>query len=372
MATLHSQLQHLVDSASRKPNTHSVLLGVQSHDESIDIKVASEEMAADSPYFIASIAKMFTATIVMQLVDEGQLDLDAPIRDHLPELPLDGLHVHRGTDYSSQLAIHHLLHQTSGLPDYFNGSVEEDLAQNRDRSYNVGDVLEMARRQPAKFPPGHHDGRRSFYSDTNYQLLGAIIEATTGTSLTANLQTRIVDPLGLSNTYLFDHKRPDRGPAPLPLHHKDQQLSLPLTLSSERGAGGIVSTLADQLQFLRAYTAGELFDPRHAQQMRQWNRVFFPIQYGYGLMQYKLPRWMTLFRSTPELIGHSGTTGSFAFHSSSTGLHIAGTFNQLDKPSRPFGFMLKVANLVNQHHQQQPQPALPTKEADSHTHGSQS
>ncbi|NLF77911.1 MAG: serine hydrolase, partial [Chloroflexi bacterium] len=71
--------------------------------------------------------------------------------------------------------------------------------------------------------------------------------------------------------------------------------------------------------------------------------LFFPLQYGYGLMRFKLPRWMTLLRRTPELIGHSGASASFAFYTPREKLYIVGTFNQLDKPSRPFNFMLKVA-----------------------------
>ena len=80
--------------------------------------------------------------------------------------------------------------------------------------------------------------------------------------------------------------------------------------------------------------------------MTRWNPLFFPLQYGTGLMRFKLPRAMTLFRATPELIGHSGSSGSFAFYAPQDQVYIAGTFNQFDKPSRPFNFMLKVAAAV--------------------------
>ena len=114
-------------------------------------------------------------------------------------------------------------------------------------------------------------------------------------------------------------------------------------LASERGAGGIVSSAADQVRFLQAFHAGELLSPATVAGMQQWNRIFFPLEYGYGLMRYRLPRLLTPFGAVPELIGHSGVTGSFAFSAPAGGLHIAGTFNQLDKPSRPYALMSKIA-----------------------------
>lgn len=337
MNTINQQLQKLIDKESRKANTHSVVLGVQSADERVNFQGAAGDAVPNSPYFIASVTKMYTVALLMSLADKGKLDLDGPISAYLPGDLLDGVHVHKGREYSHRLKVYQLIHQTSGIPDYFAGSLAEDFKQNRDHAYNVADTLAIARRQsPAAAP----DSGKSHYSDTNYQLLGAIIEAITGHSLTDVFQTRIFDRLGLADTYLFDCNDPQSA-EPLPLYYKDMRLLLPLALTSERGAGGLVSTLADSLRFLRAYFNGEIFDSAHFKRMMHWNALFFPLQYGYGLMRFKLPRWMTLFRETPELIGHSGSSGSFAFYAPREKLYLAGTFNQFDKPSRPFNVMLK-------------------------------
>lgn len=333
------KLQALIDKESRKANTHGVLLGVQSADRQVNFQGAAGVATPDSPYFIASVTKMFTATVIMQLVDEGRLDLDAPITDYLPGELLAGIHVYEGVDYSHQFKVYQLIHQTSGLADYFEGRLAEDFKQNHDRAYTVPDVLAIARQGSPTAAP---DSGKSHYSDTNYQLLGAIIEANTEQGLADVFQARIFDRLGLTDTYLFDCNQP-RLVTPLPLYFGYNRLSLPLALTSERGAGGVVSTLADNLTFLRAYFDGYLFAQTHFERMYQWNALFFPMQYGYGLMRFKLPRWMTLFRDTPEFIGHSGSSGSFAFFAPRQKLYIAGTFNQFDKPSRPFNFMLKVA-----------------------------
>lgn len=343
---LQDRLDQLVQRTAEGRHVNSLVVGVRSDDDRIDLRSSGGAAQPDDSYFIASIAKMFTATMVMQLVDEDLVDFDSPIREFLPSVNLDGIHTHKGTDYSGELKIRHLLHQTSGLPDYFSGGLQRDLAKNRDRSYELDDVLEIARGKSAEFPPGDRNSRRSFYSDTNYQLLSTIIENVTGSSLAANLDTRITRPLGLTDTYLYGSQHREDRADPLPLHHRDRQLWLPLVLASERGAGGIVSSVSDQLRFLQAHNAGELFEQINSGQMQQWNRIFFPLQYGYGLMRYRLPRVLAPFNASPEFIGHSGVTGSFAFSIPQDGLHIAGTFNQLDKPSRPFAFISKVATLV--------------------------
>ena len=346
---LQHEIDRLVERAVNVRHVHSLVLAVRSDDGQIDIGSAAGGVEPGDSYFVASIAKLFTATLVMQLIDEGRLDLDARIHDHLQGVDLHGIHTHKGHDYSDRITIQHLLQHTSGLPDYFAGQLQDDLAKNCDRAYTLDDVLDIARANDAEFPPGDRNGNRSTYCDTNYQLLSTIIENATGSSLAANLETRITGPLGLADTYLFGPERAAGRPEPLPLRHRDRQLSIPLVLASERGAGGIVSTAADQVRFLQAFHAGELFDPVNLDRMQQWNRIFFPLEYGYGLMRYRLPRFLTPFGALPELIGHSGVTGSFSFSNPEAGLHIAGTFNQLDKASRPYGFMSKVAKTAIDH-----------------------
>ncbi len=344
MNNINMQLQRLIDKEAKKSHTHTVLLGVQSRDGRLQFRGAAGDASAESPYFIASITKMYTAAVVMQLVDEARLDLDTPIQNYLPHLNLESIHVHKGIDYSQRLKVYQLLHQTSGLADYYEDGLVDDLKQNKDFAYGVDEVLTMVRGMAATAVP---DSGKSFYSDTNYQLLGAIIEAVCQQPLDEVFRVRIYKPLGLANTAVYNATNRQNGRQPLPLYHKALRLDVPLALSSMGPDGGIVSTLADSQRFLSAYFGGELFAEAHFPRMRQWNALFFPLQYGYGLMRFKLPRWMNLFRETPELIGHSGSSGSFAFYVPQKELTLVGTFNQIDKPQRPFNFMLKVINLVD-------------------------
>ncbi len=339
--TVSNNLQALINAECAKANTHAVILRVLSGNGLVDFKGSAGAAGPDTRFPIASISKMFTATLIMQLVDQGRIDLDQTAQHILPDLDLTGLHVVNGVDHSPKLTVRHLLHQTSGLADYYESDLAHDLKQGKDRSYDLREVLEMTRALPPQAPP---DSGKSYYSDTNYQLLGAVIEAATGETYDKALQNRICAPLGLTQTAVLQGT--DVG---IPVYHKTKCLNVPQILRSMSSDGGIISTLDEMLIFLQAFMQNRLFDPKNAAQMQQWNRLFFPLQYGYGLMRVKLPLWMTLFRATPELIGHSGASGAFAYYAPKPDVFVIGTFNQTDAPRRPIGFMLRVMNLVAKH-----------------------
>ena len=342
MNKTEERLAKLVEAEFKKPNSNSILLSVRSGDGNVLYEGAAGEGTPDSPYFVASISKMYTATVIMQLVDDGLLDLNDPIDKYLSHLPLDGIHIYKGEDYSRRLKVSQLLHQTSGLADYFANGLDEDFKTNRDRFYSVEDVLEIVRRLSPSAAP---DSGRSHYSDTNYQLLGALIEAITERALADVLRERVFVPAEMTDTYLYDYgSRPSV--EPLPFFCENLRLSVPMAMTSERGTGAGVSTMADSHRFLRAYFEGCLFNKAHFDRMMNWNRMFFPMHYGYGLWRFQLPRWLTLFRKMPEFIGHAGVNGAMAFYNPDKDLYITGTLNQIDDPARQFKLMPKLVDAV--------------------------
>ena len=343
LSTSEDRLQTLIEREAGQSDANSILLGVHSGDGTLRFKGASGGVTPDSPYFLASVTKMFTATVIMQLVDEERLTLDDRIQPYLSHLPMDGIHVYKGKDYSGTLTVAHLLHQTSGLADYFADGLVEDFKQNRDHLYSVEDVLEMIRGQPPFAAP---DSGKSHYSDTNYQLLGALIEAITGRSLSEAFKKRIFEPLEMVRTYLFSYESPP-STTPLPFFYDNTKLSIPMAITSERGTGGAVSTIDDSHRFLRAYFQGGLFNKAHFDRMMAWNRMFFPMQYGLGLWRFQLPRWMTLFQKFPEFIGHAGVNGAMAFYNPDRDVFITGTLNQLNDPARQFKVMPKVIRAIS-------------------------
>lgn len=354
-----AKLQRLIEQESTKKNTFSVVLGVQTTDGTVDFAGAAgmadaagtRPMTPETPYYLASISKMYTAAVLVMLAAQSRLKFEDTIATHLPADLIEGIHVYKGTDYSQRLTIAQLISHTSGLGDYFEDappggeSLVTALKAGHDQAYTVADYMAITRQLTPKFAPG--TPKKAHYSDSNFQLLGAIIESVTGRSVAENFQAMICEPLGLAHTYAYDHTQAASRPEPAPMYFQDRALHAPLTMSSFAPDGGVVATVADSLRFLQAFFEGELFDTRYlGQMMANWNTVFFPIQYGQGLMRFKLPRLMSPFSAPPEFVGHSGSSGSFAFYSPDRQLYIVGTFNQLASPARPYAFMVKAANAL--------------------------
>jgi hypothetical protein len=97
--------------------------------------------------------------------------------------------------------------------------------------------------------------------------------------------------------------------------------------------------------FLRAFFEGRLFEKSLLERMMTWNSIFFPLRYGYGLMYFQLPRYFW-FTPLPEFVGHSGSTGSFAFACPSRSLYLTGTIDQIS-PAKPFFFMINLVNALS-------------------------
>jgi CubicO group peptidase (beta-lactamase class C family) len=319
-------------------------------------------MTVDTPIFIASVTKMFTAAATMILQERGALSLDDPISEYLPPPMVEGLHSIKGRDYSDQLTVYHLVSQTSGLPDYFEEtpkggkSVYDQIVASGDMEWDLDDVVRIVKGGlSAKFPPEplgeRTSGKRAYYSDTNYQLLGAILETVAQKPLHEVYSDLIIQPLGLPSTYLHGYGDPvassDNPPANV--YHRTEPLFLDRAMTSFGPDGGIVSTVDDSLAFIKHFMEGTLFEePSTLPRMKRWKRIFSPFQYGLGLMRFKLPRISSPFSATPELIGHSGASSAFLFHSDIGQLYIGGTLNQLENQRRPFSLMLTVIKTVGE------------------------
>lgn len=320
-----------------------------------------DPMTASSPFYLASVTKMYTAAATMILDELGKLALMAPLNRYLPAETIAGLHIYKGQDYSDQLTVYHLLSQTSGLADYFEDKPEggksllERIVEDGDQGWELREVLRVTKEDlTPKFPPGptapDASRRKAGYSDTNFQLLGAVIESATGKSLQAVFSELIIEPLGLNSTYLYGWGKPHNVEAqpPATIYFKQKPSHLENAMASFGPDGGMVSTLEDSLNFARNFFEGNLFtDPATLSRMQSWSSLFFPFQYGLGLMRFKLPWIMSPFSRTPELIGHLGASSAFLMRSDMGPLYITGTLNQLDNQRRPVQWMLKIIEQVN-------------------------
>jgi D-alanyl-D-alanine carboxypeptidase len=369
--TLENRLQSEIDAVVRKnKDVFSAVLGVANPDRDFRWAGAAgtayaektEGMQVDTPIFVASITKMYTAAAIMILEERERLSLDDPISKYLPTTILEGLHRYKGRDYSHQLRVYHLISHTSGLPDYFlekpkgGKSMYDRIVAGSDEAWDVERVVDITKQGLSpKFPPEpkeqERSGTKAHYSDTNYQLLGAVIEAVTGKRLHKVLSELIIEPLALSATYMHGCGEPQVSSRSLPatIYYGTRSLHLDKAMTSFGPDGGMVSNVEDSLNFLTGFMEGRLFaNPFTLDRMKRWRRIFFPFQYGLGLMRFKLPRILSPFSATPELIGHSGASSAFLFNVDGTRLYLAGTLNQIEKQGRPVRLMLKIAKMVGE------------------------
>ena len=139
-------------------------------------------LSGNTPFAIASVTKTFTAAVVLQLVEEGRIDLDAAVNAYLPELTIA-----RG------VTVRQLLSHTSGIADLL-APMRDRLNAEPSRVWQPAEVLALL--GPSTFPPGTSWG----YSNTNYVIAGMLVERVTGQPFTDELERRITGPLKLLGT----------------------------------------------------------------------------------------------------------------------------------------------------------------------------
>lgn len=304
---------------------------------------AAGNLTSEQQFFIASTTKLYITAIILNLKAKGLLNLEDNISIYLDKWTMNKLHHYKGVDYSKGIFIRQLLAHTSCIPDYFQqkdvegNSIESEITEGKDQSWTFDEAIAHSKNKPPLFIPEAKG--KAHYSDTNFQLLGRIIETVTNKSVAENLEEIIFTPLGLTKTYLYSDVEDRR---PRALYFKNKELLIPKAMTSFGADGGIVSTASEVLKFLEAFFNGTFFPVAYIDQLKNWNKIFFPMQAGVGIHKFKLPWFFDPFNSIPELIGHSGLSGALAYYSPEKDLYIAGTVNQVAYPDTSFKLAIKL------------------------------
>ncbi|GEP33854.1 serine hydrolase [Nocardioides szechwanensis] len=192
----------------------------------------------ESLFQIGSISKVWTATVAMQLVDEGLLELDGPICEVLPELRLSD------PDVTKTVTLRHLLNHTSGI----DGDVFTDTGRGDDCLEKYVDLL-------ADAGQNHPLGATWSYCNSGYSLIGRLIEKVTGTTWDQAMKDRLFTPLGLARTVTLPEDALLHSAATGHLEHEGQQLVAPVwQLPRSLGPAGLITaTAADVLAFARLH-----------------------------------------------------------------------------------------------------------------------
>jgi D-alanyl-D-alanine carboxypeptidase len=262
---------------------------------------AKRPARADDRFRVGSVTKSFVATLMLQLVGEGRLRLDDNLERWLPGLVPGG----------EQITARQLLNHTSGLYNY-----TDDLPEPP-RRFRPRELVAIATGHKPLFVPG----TQFSYSNTNYILAGLVVERVTGQPLAAQLQQRILQPLGLGDSELPTTQRNlagqhIRGYAP---PDEDWQVSdgparlvdvTEMDTSWAWAAGAMVSTTTDLARFYQALLGGQLLTPALLKQMRTTvdaSQAGHGTRYGLGLEVLRLGCGVELWGHGGSLEGY-GTT----------------------------------------------------------------
>ncbi|CRK62200.1 D-alanyl-D-alanine carboxypeptidase [Alloactinosynnema sp. L-07] len=224
---------------------------------------------------IGSITKAFTATVVLQLVAEGRLDLDAPVSTYLPGLLPDG----------DRITVRMLLQHTSGLYNYTAAlPLDPDGFESiRYDHHDPRDLVAIATSRPLDFQPGTGHA----YSNTNYIVAGLLIEKATGGSYERAVDRRIIRPLRLHSTTAPGDTVAIPGPHAHGYHRANGTPTdiTELNPTVAWAAGAMISTTADLDRFIAALLGGNLLPPAQLAEMLRTS----PLSNGFGLGLFQMP-----------------------------------------------------------------------------------
>lgn len=265
-------------------------------------------MTPQTPFYVGSVTKTWTAAVVMQLVQDGRLALTDTIGRFFPGFPDGG-----------RITVEHLLNHTSGLKDFYSylyfRPVRAEMIEYVTKRWTEAELITLSGRFGRWFEPGADWS----YSSTGYYLLGVIAERVTGLPLTEAYRRYVYTRLGLRHTWL---PALESGHGPVSTgylgyvpawKHSEMfgELGPTTTLDqapNERSAGGIASTAADALTFMHGLVSGRLVSPESYARMTRF-RETPPLggvvadttaKDGYGLGLIRMERL------GHTMIGHGG------------------------------------------------------------------
>ena len=268
---------------------------------------SSEAVDLDTPWNVGSITKTFVAVVVLQLADEGRIDLDAGIARYFPTLK-----------DAERITPRELLQHTSGLNEY---NDKPAVLNDGNRHWTADEMIAVAEAAGRVGEPGG----AFHYSNTNYIVLGEIIQKVTGHRWDEEVRTRIAEPLGLQHTSLITD---DLAPGFMPANGSFVDATHSQDPSLGGSAGALQSNGHDLLVFAKALEDGTLLSPESQKAMETFvpgeDYSQFGITHAYGLGFEKYSN------DTITVLGHMGTGAAqegFVGWDPATGNLVAVTLN---------------------------------------------
>jgi len=248
----------------------------------------------DSKFQIASVSKQFTCNLILQLVDEGKIKLDATINDYLPNYP---------DKQGSIVTIRHLMSHTSGIPNYSNFSNWYSELWTKD--YEPDEFLNEFNTMDLEFEPGS----KFQYSNSGYFVLGQIIEKITGKPFNKVVVERIIEPLGLINSGVVDvNSIVPQMSSPYEYWNEKFTRSDYYSVTHNAGTGFIYTTAQDLFKWHLSQIKSNLISLSLTEEMMKKQIIIDSyMAYGFGLFIGEL----TYGNKQVTLIGHEGAYPGF-------------------------------------------------------------
>jgi D-alanyl-D-alanine carboxypeptidase len=335
--TVGPQLQAVLDRAVRNPDTTYPGVALHVHRPGHASWSGAAGRASIDPdrrlrpgdrFRAGSITKSFVAAATLRLVEQGKLELDARLPAVLPARTIARF------PEADRITVRMLLNHTSGLDDYSSDAFKREILADPRRRWAVSELLDRAAALPRTGAPGE----RFSYSNTNYNLLGLVLEQATGKSWRAVVRERVIKPLRLRRTSLPE---PGDAPAGRDIAHGYELVDgrlhdmteIDSSMAGAAGGNSMLTTNQDLSRFLRSVLAGRFFErPSTLAAMRTFvagDQSDGRVGYGLGLERYVLPGGV-------EVIGHMGTAGgyrAFMFHLPAQRIDLTMVTNQPGDPS---------------------------------------
>jgi D-alanyl-D-alanine carboxypeptidase len=287
------RLDTTVNQAMAAVNVPGAMIGVWGPDGSyvrafgVADKATGAPMKTDFYHRIGSQTKTFTATGVLQLADQGKLGLDDPIAKYIGGVP-----------EGDKITLRQLLRMQSGLFNYSESpAFQQAMFADPRTPFSPQELLGFAFAEPNVFPPGEG----FLYCNTNYVLLGLVVEKVGGQPLHEYVRDHILTPLGMSHTsFPTTNAFPEPHAQGYTVQTADGKETTATDWDPSWGwaAGAMISTLDDMHIWAPALATGKLLSPEmQAERLQTVGAPGLPPQDGYGLGIFNLGGW----------IGHNGS-----------------------------------------------------------------
>lgn len=291
------RFQRLIDNAARV-GVPGIALYVETWDGSVWSGAAGQtelefpqQLTLDMPFRLHGLSMMPVAALALTLVDDAKMGLDDQIGKWIDPAVIQNL------PFADRITIRDLITQTSGIRDYFDEDFFFEVRREPSRQWLPAELIAHAANGEADAEPG---GGISYFSLTNFTLLGLAIEKAGNAPLASQLRTRIFEPLSMNSTKSWEETDE---PSPVHGHVLVERYRIDISdfdLSMVWGAGGLISTAEDVAKMTRGIFEGKILSsPSRALMSKTFRQLHdTEFEYGYGTMRFPL--------IDPAPVGHIG------------------------------------------------------------------